>query len=180
MSDRCDHPPLSSQLWIDGESGATIRPTVPLQPLLTVRTGAPHVHISNVRLFGGLEVEGGDLELVGCSIEPDDSANGHAGATGRRLKPSPGERALSIDGGRVSLMRVVLTGHAAGAVSAQAAARLTMVESTTQGNRAQRGGAIRVSQGSFAWLERCNLTDNVADESGGALQARQPRSNGCS
>eukprot|EP00966_Prymnesium_polylepis_P214175 4960115-Prymnesium_polylepis.1 len=129
--------------------------------------------MSNLRLLGGIKVEGGDLELTDCSIEADDSANGQGGAAGRRLNPSAaGERPLSIDGGHVKLTRVVLTGHAAGAIGARAAARLTVVESSIDRNHAHLGGAIRVSYRSIARLERCNLTHNAADESGGALQER--------
>ena len=159
-----------SQLWITSESGATIRPTVPSEPLLTVRTGSPLVHISRLRLVGGIKVEGGDLELTDCSIEAEESTNTQEGAAGRLLSPAAGvERPLSIAGGNVRLVQCVLTGHAAGAISAQAA-RLTMIESSVQGNRARFGGAIRVSCDSMARLDRSNLTDNAADESGGALQ----------
>ena len=165
-------PIPASQVWIAGEGSATIRPVESHQPLFTLRTGAPHVHISNVRLLGGLRVEGGDLDLTDCIIEPENSASQQKGAAGRRLNPSAGERPLSIDGGHVVLTRVVLRGHASGAISARSA-RLTLLESTVQGSRALFGGAIRVIQGSLTRLERCILIDNVADESGGALQVRK-------
>ena len=159
-------------MWIAGESDPIIRPVDSSQPLLTLRAGAPHVHISNVRLLGGLKVEGGDLELTDCSIEPNDRADQQGGGTDRRLTSAAAERPLSIDGGSVTLTRAVLTGHAAGAIMSAQAARLIIVASSLQGNHAQFGGAIRVSQGSIARLERCNLFDNTADESGGALQVR--------
>ena len=168
-----DHPApcvASSQLWITSGSGATIRPAVASQPLLTLMMGAPHVHISNVRVVGVVMVKGGDLELTDCRIEPQESANQQEVAQGRRL--STEVRPLSIDGGDVRLLRVVLTGHAAGALSARTA-RLIIIESSIHWNRAQTGGAIRVGQGSIVRLECSNLTNNVADTSGGALQVRQ-------
>eukprot|EP00966_Prymnesium_polylepis_P326321 7382237-Prymnesium_polylepis.1 len=124
-----------------------------------------------MRLLGRLKVEGGDLELTDCSIESDDSVGQQEGGGGRRLNLSTGKRPLSIDGGRIRLTRSVLTGHASGAIIARAAS-LTLVETNFQRNRAQLGGAVRVSEGSTLHLQRCNLTNNVADASGGALQVR--------
>jgi hypothetical protein len=158
-------------LWIAGENDPTIRPVVRGEPLLTLRTGAPVVHISNARLLGGLKIEGGELELIDCIIEPDDSANGQDGGAGRRLTPSASERPLSIDGGLVSLTRATLHGHTSGAIIVRAAS-LSLIQSSLQGNRAPHGGAILVTDGSVVRVERCSLTDNAADANGGALQVR--------
>ena len=116
---------------------------IPLQPLLILRTGAPDVRISHVRLLGGLKVEGGNLELTDCSIEPDDSSNLHSGGTRRLLNPSAENRPLSIDSGRVTLTHVELRGHASGAIGVRAA-RLSLVESGIHGNSAHFGAALQV------------------------------------
>jgi hypothetical protein len=138
------------------------------QPLLTLKTGAPHTHISNVRLLGRLEVKGGELELVNCSIDFDDWQES---AVGRSLSSSARARPISIDGGHVSLIYVMLSNHTSGAIHVRTAS-LVLVESSVQGNRAPTGGATHASEGSVVWLHRSYLTENVADTTGGALQVR--------
>ena len=154
-----------------GESGATIRPLVAGQPLLIIKSGAPLIHIWGAHLVGALKVDGGQLELIDCSIEADHSTDGQPGGSGRRLNPSAQATPLLIDSGQVTLKRVLLSGHTSGAISVRAAT-LALVESTIQGNQAEYGGAIRATEGSFVRLERSNMTGNVADMSGGALQVR--------
>ena len=141
-----------------------------LEPLLiTVSHGAPRIHVINLRLMGRLRVEGGELQLSDCIIEPSSTAGepdsqGHTSATAD-------QRALSITGGHVVLLRTLLAGHAAGAVEV-ASARLTLIGSAIRQCRAHHGGAMLVHGSSDVVVERSNITDNVATVRGGALQVQ--------
>ena len=155
-------------MWLVGELGTTLRPALAAQPtIVTVMIGAPRVHISSVRLVGLVRVEGGELELTDCAI--DAMAAEIGGGARRALNPSDEERALSIIGGDVVLLRVLLQGHPAGAIRAHAA-NLALMECTIGNNEAQSGGAILVSGGSNVTVEYSVLVGNRALVSGGALQ----------
>eukprot|EP00966_Prymnesium_polylepis_P316482 7312820-Prymnesium_polylepis.1 len=157
------------QVWLVGEGGATLRPALAEQPLLiTLRHGAPRLHIVNVRLLGGLRVEGSELRLSECSLEVATASSSNGGAQ-RRLAAPAVERALAIVGGSALLARTTLSGHAAGAILVNAAS-VTLVECTVRNCHALTGAAILVQQGANVTAVRSNLTDNQADAGGGAIQ----------
>eukprot|EP00966_Prymnesium_polylepis_P206506 4784607-Prymnesium_polylepis.1 len=130
--------------------------------LATFAIGSPPVHILNVRLVGHLLVQDGELTLSDCIVEANPS--------GMETISSPTVvRALSINGGRVTLVRTVLHGHIAGAISVHLAI-LTLSECSIRNSRAHVGGALLVGDGAVVKLVATNLTGNSAVESGGALQ----------
>ena len=51
--------------------GALSYDTDASKPMLTLRDGAPPVHVSGVDLHGGIRVDGGDLELSACTFDPN-------------------------------------------------------------------------------------------------------------
>ena len=160
---------LRVQVWFVGEAGAMLRHAHPEQPLLiTVRHGAPRVHMINMRLLGGLRVEGSALRLSECSVEAA-AARSSDGEAHRRLAAPPVERALAIVGGSALLARTTLSGHAAGAILVKAAS-LTLVESAVRNCRAPTGAAMLVQHGANVTAVRSNLTDNRAEDGGGAIQ----------
>ena len=160
-------------MWLVGELGTTLRQALAAEPtIVTVMAGAPQVHISNVRLVGRVRVEGGRLALTDCAM--DTMAAEIGGSARRELGASDGERALSITGGDVVLLRVVVQGHLAGAIHAHAA-NLALIECTIGNNEAQFGGAILVSGGSNVTVEYSVLASNRALVSGGALQVSKRR-----
>ena len=164
------HPRVSArtyvQVRITGQNGATIRSVLEGQPLFMLKPGAPHVHISKVRLLGQLNIQGGELDLADCLIESEGQEARSSG--GRALNTQDGEPLLSISDGHVILTRVVLQGHMSGAISVLAAT-LTLTECNIRGNHAPRAGAMHVSQGAMVRVELSNFTDNAADGNGGAL-----------
>lgn len=156
---------LAWQVWLAGEPGSTLRPALAAPPLLaTFASGAPPVHIHRVRLLGRLDVKGGKLSLFECSIEPPTGSEHTSSAV-----PSAADRALSITGGSVRLMRTALSGHLAGALQVDAAT-LNLIECSLRDNHAQTGGAMLVRGDSHVRVERSNFTNNSASLSGGALQ----------
>jgi hypothetical protein len=65
------NPCACLQVWLVGEAGTTLLPTNAAQLyLLALLDGTPPVQISNARLIGRLRVEGGELRLIDCSVEP--------------------------------------------------------------------------------------------------------------
>lgn len=155
-----------------GETGAAIRPAPGASSLIIATThGAPPVHIAGISLFGRLRVDGGELELIDCSLER--SEGGPSGGDGRRLNAPGAERALSIVGGDVTLARTTVHGHSGGAVRVEAA-RLVLVACTLRECHALRGGALLVADGANVTIVGTNMTGNMtgnhADMSGGAIQ----------
>ena len=154
-----------------------MRSVGPGQPLVTLKGGAPGVHISNMRLLGRLVVEGGELQLTDCSIEADHTSL----RMQRRLDVAlASDRPLAIGGSLVEstarwpvasviLTRVDVRDHPFGAISVHAA-MLTLVDSTIEGCRAQSGAAMRIGDGAVVRVQRSRLIDNTADRSGGAIQ----------
>ena len=149
------------------EVNATIRPRYGTQPvLLTLKSGAPPVYMTNLVLLGHLRVEDDSLiTLTDCVIEPQ------SGNTGRRLSISTAGRAVSIvGGGEATLRRTILRGHEGGAI-AVSGATLTLIECTIRDSKADRGGAILVTgESSSVMIVMSNFTRNEGFVSGGALQ----------
>ena len=146
-----------------------------------------------------LSVEGGELRLTDCSIEPDERNEWEAGGHGlqRRLDSMIPERALTIvSGGLAVMIRITMRGHRWGAMSVDAS-RLLLIECSVQDCHAPSGGAIAIGGDSFvsvlrsifascsaaesggavvvggssnATIEASSFADNYADERGGALQ----------
>jgi predicted outer membrane repeat protein len=112
----------------------------------------------NIRLIGWLMVDSSELKVTDCSIEAPPS-------------PTIRSRALSVlDGATVELLRVVLRGHSAGAISVEAT-HLGLSECTLRDNAAQpSGGALVVRPNSVVEIRRCTFSNNSATVSGGALQ----------
>ena len=68
-------------------------------------------------------------------------------------------------------MHTNLTCHAAGALGVHAA-YLSVIECLVQANRAASGAAILVTSSATVEISGSNLTENVAEVSGGAIQVR--------
>ena len=145
-------------------AGATIRAVHPAEPrLFSILHGAPHIHLSNLRLLGTLRSEGAHLAVTNCRMEPIP-VYGQGGLT------SSPQRALFVFGGRVALLQTVLTGHSAGAIEV-IAAHLTVIECAVQSCQAQTGAAMIASHGAEVDVTLSLFADNLAHSSGGALQA---------
>lgn len=156
-------PSAPQQVEMTGSSGATIYASDAAQPrLVTVSPGAPHVHLSNLRLRGTLSVQEARLTIVDCRIEA--ILEGEQGATS-----TSAERGLSVRGGHVVLLRSVLHGHSAGAIYV-AAAHLLLIACAIRSSRAQTGGAMLVVNGAEVIVALSHFAENRALESGGALQ----------
>jgi|EP00966_Prymnesium_polylepis_P287693 hypothetical protein len=114
----------------------------------------------NAYLLGRLSVQGGELVLTDCNIEPDVHASSPIGE----------QRALWIGDGHVLLVRVLVQGHRAGAIGVDSA-HLTMVLCSiiSNGLGAQTGGALLVRGASQVSAEASLLTNNSAAVGGGAL-----------
>lgn len=128
---------------------------------IVLAVGAPRMHVTNVLVRGGLRVEGGELRLTNCTILSPWWATGSDDVSTHR--------AISIAGGHALLMRVVLSGHSAGAISIDAAT-LILLECTFRENLAQVGGALLISGGANVTAERSVFVHNSASVSGGAIQ----------
>ena len=153
------------QVWITGSLSTTIRTNgIGQSRLVTVAHGAPHIHISNLRLLGTVRVEEGHLTITDCSIEAIPGAE-------HRLSEPSSERAIAIVGGCVALLQTALHGHLGGAVEV-AAADLKLVGCTTSSSTAPTGGAMLVGHGARVVVELSHFADNSALVSGGALQVR--------
>ena len=145
------------QVWITSTSGATIGAIDPAEPrLFTISHGAPHIHLQHLRLLGTLRIAGGHLTATNCTIE----AIGQDAAS---------ERALSILGGRVTLLQTTLWFHSSGAIEVFAA-NLTLIECTISSCTAETGGAMLVGNGADVDVARSLFADNSARSSGGAVQ----------
>jgi hypothetical protein len=126
------------------------------------------VHITNVSLIGQLKIEGGELWLIGCTIEPATNPSAGGGNPGRQLDTPAFERALSMDGGRAMLAQVVVRRFSSGAIGVHAAS-LIIVDCVFQDCHARKsGGAILVDRGATVTIARSLLTGNSA-LSGGAM-----------
>ena len=79
-----DNRTTASEVWIDGgATGATIRPKLSNESVvLTVKEGAPPVHLVNVRVIGEVKVEGGELHLTDANLTAESSSEA---AMGRQL-----------------------------------------------------------------------------------------------
>ena len=149
------------QVWIVGEPGAALTPSGNGQHLLLkLQSGAPPVHISKLHLQGRLVVEGGELELTDCSISPRDNDG---------LSQSAEQRAMSIVGGFVLLVRTTLSNHLQGALAVHSA-MLSLFECIIRDCRAQAGPAILISGTANVTCAASRFIDNAAEVSGGALQ----------
>eukprot|EP00966_Prymnesium_polylepis_P003840 87402-Prymnesium_polylepis.2 len=158
-----DNSTAASEVWIVGDPSAADRPTLlPMrasEPLLVrLASGSPRVHFWNVRLLGGLRVEDGELDLVNCVVD---------GPSGTRSTGING-RAVVVVGGYANIRRTVLRNHSAGAISVDGAT-LSLVDCTIQVSLADVGGALHISGGATAAVERSRFVGNRALISGGAV-----------
>jgi hypothetical protein len=155
---------LPSQVQLVGAgTNTTLCVAVDVRPqrLITIAQGAPPILISNVRILGSLEVLGGELTLSSCGIEPGIS-------DGSILSASDG-RALSIEGGAVTLKNTTLSGHLAGAIGVHAAT-LLLIASTIRNCRALTGAAMLVDGNANVTIDGSTFIANAAETSGGAVQ----------
>eukprot|EP00966_Prymnesium_polylepis_P019383 446844-Prymnesium_polylepis.1 len=79
------------------------------------------------------------------------------------------DRALTVTGGTVVVMKSILHGQLAGAVVVQAAS-LTMMACVVRDSCAATGGGLLVGSGADVLVVASNFTNNSASVSGGALQ----------
>ena len=68
-----DSGAVSSEIWIIGTPGAVLKPPPGEAPLLTVRAGAPPLHVVDMAMWPGvsIRVEGGSVDIEGCSFAKD-------------------------------------------------------------------------------------------------------------
>ena len=78
----------SSEVWISAQSGAK------LSADLTIMDGAPPVHLSGFEVTGRISVEGGGLDISGCSFR--------AASSRRKLQAASSESVLTVSGGQVT------------------------------------------------------------------------------
>ena len=143
-------------------AGTTLRPSVDAQPLITLKRGAPHVHVSNVYLLGVITVEGGELTLDGCHFDGDS-------VSGRRLQAlAAAGRALLVSGGIVRVFGGSFSNLKGGAIGVTGG-ELDLHGTTLEDNRATAGGALLVTGGTVR-VARALFRGNVGVASGGALQ----------
>ena len=172
-----DNSTATSELWIDGDAGSVLellpagsaeagRRVQETGPdggaLLTIREGAPPVHLRGLIIIGAVHVEGGLLELSDCTF----LGLGDAAVDGRRLR---------LTSGYVSVFGSTLTNSSGGAIEVHGGS-LIVVQSAFWHNTANFGGAVRVS-GGHVELNHCHLEGNRATGQGGAMARSWPLSN---
>jgi hypothetical protein len=139
--------------------------------LVTISSGAPPVHFSNLHLVGRIRVsgEGAQLSMTDCSIGAGEkwSTRRHLGVTPHQSPPTS-EEALSIVGGRVVIARSTFLSHMTGAIGVYAA-ELTLIECGLEGNAARYGGALRAAGSALVHVDHTRFSDNRAEVSGGAM-----------
>ena len=166
------------------------------QPLLTLQAGTPRIRLENLQIEGTILVEGGQLELVNCTMAgPLHAAASRYSSvgmiTGRRLQSGvssndeslhaadhingsynasmEGMPALLISGesSDVVVRHTSIEGFTSGGVVLSSGS-LALLSSELRANRASVGAALRVL-GGYAFVNESQFEDNVAQQSGGAM-----------
>ena len=149
-----DQSTSASELWLVGEPGAELSSDAPT--LFTLLSGAPPIHLRDLRIASPIAVDAGQLNVLRCTFVPGSGAAQQAAA-----------RALSQTGGGVAIEHATFANLTAGAI-ALTHGGLSVSDSLFLGNAADDGGAVSV-HGGQAVLTRCRLASNSAISRGGAL-----------
>lgn len=161
----------ASEIWLEGEPGAVLglaaagangrrrrlsSGTTSLggsMPLITILKGAPTVHVSGLRIDGGVRVEGSSLRLHGCTLDGTHATV--AGAT--------------VVGGSVLLNRTDVTGFASGGMSVTAG-RVTIRGAHIHGNgrvaTATFGGLVVGDVSIGGGSAHVSVTDTLIEDNG--------------
>ena len=150
----------SSQITISGVPGSSVSDS------FIIRASSPPVHLSNLTLTVGanVHVAGGEVSVEGLIFLRGDEV-----AVGRRLAAT--DRPISLHGGMLRVRQTVISGIEHGGVLVTGG---TLILSDTRIHRCRsdRGAALRVVEG-VVTLIRTLLEENVATESGGAVEVEQ-------
>ena len=141
----------TSELWLAGDDGVELSALA--GTLFTLRSGAPPLHLSDLRIASPIRVDAGELEVLRCAFVP--------GAYGAQQTA-----ALAQSGGVVTIQQSSFANLTGGAV-ALSGGRVSLDETLFLNNTAERGGALRVVGGRAVVL-RCRFESNAAAVEGGA------------
>ena len=159
---------VASEVWLIGQPGSTLRlPSRATRrrlqagrgalPLLSIRRGAPTLHLVQITLGDALLVDGGQLHMESCTVSGVDS----------------GIRALHVlFGGVVAVDSRFENNEEAGAVAVEdGTLKLEGCELHANHDKKEegKGGAVHVTGGAVV-IENTRFSDNTATRSGGTLQ----------
>ena len=128
-----DHRTVASDVTLEGEPNATLRPLIGTDLLVEMHEGAPSVHIHGIVLRGRLLVLGGVLEVMGCKLLGSPASH-------RRRPTADQERPISVQGGVVKVRDSQISGHRSGAMFVSAGS-VDLTSCVLSHNSDTRGGA---------------------------------------
>eukprot|EP00966_Prymnesium_polylepis_P087148 2017026-Prymnesium_polylepis.2 len=79
----------SSEIWILGTAGSSLRLPANTAPLLTVKSGAPTLHLRDLAMLASvsIRIEGGNVDIQGCTFSRVSARRGRRLSAAARQSP---------------------------------------------------------------------------------------------